>query len=324
MSTLLRSIAPKFCRLQSLNLRQIQHHQLNDEAVEAVAKYCHDLHSLDLSNSNQLTDASLETLAHGCNQLEKLYISGCSGITDSALINLATKCKKLIYLNLCGCVRAATDRALQALAQNCHDLQSLNLGWCEKVTDVGVTSLAKGCPQLRAVDLCGCVLITDQSVIALAQNCPLLKSLGLYYCQNITDKAMYSLVNSSICGAHRGYSKQSRVDRLSHDGEHQVQQCRQSNGGKSRDYMESVLSEEDGHGLLQLNISQCTSLSAPAVQAVCDTFPGLHTCSERHSLIISGCLNLTSVHCVCGAVAARRGRKNRSAVSPLETLHAIR
>ncbi|WJX41001.1 F-box protein skp2a [Trifolium repens] len=52
-------------------------------------------------------------------------------------------------------------------------------------------------------------------------------------------------------------------------------------------------------GLRTLNISQCTSLFPSAVQAVCDSSPALHTCSGRHSLVISGCLNLTSVHCAC-------------------------
>jgi F-box and leucine-rich repeat protein 1 (S-phase kinase-associated protein 2) len=108
-----------------------------------VAKYCHDLRALDLSNSTQLT----------------------------------TKCNRLRHLNLCGCCRATSDRALLALAQNCCDLQFLNFGL---VTDVGVTGLAQGCPEMRAVNLCSCVLITDESVVALVENCP---RLNLYYCQ---------------------------------------------------------------------------------------------------------------------------------------------
>jgi F-box and leucine-rich repeat protein 1 (S-phase kinase-associated protein 2) len=44
------------------------------------------------------------------------------------------------------------------------------------------------------------------------------------------------------------------------------------------------------------------------VQAVCDSFPALHTCPERHSLIISGCLSLTSVHCACALHPHRAGR----------------
>uniref|UniRef100_A0A0C9SAM7 TSA: Wollemia nobilis Ref_Wollemi_Transcript_2419_1722 transcribed RNA sequence n=1 Tax=Wollemia nobilis TaxID=56998 RepID=A0A0C9SAM7_9CONI len=332
MNNLVLSIIPRFTHLQSLNLRQNQH-QLNDHAVEMVAKFCHDLRVLDLSNSTQLTDKSLEALAHGCNQLEKLNISGCNAINDSALILLAEKCNKLRHVYLCGCHRAVTDRALLALAHNCCRLQCLNLGWCEKVTDVGVTGLAQWCPDLRAVDLCGCVLITDQSIIALAENCPHLRSLGLYYCQNITDIAMYSLACSNIYRPVKPNLKHKRPHtRYNTDSVFQASGMHDSprrsfggpsscsisdrNAAASRDYMESVLNDQEEEcGLMKLNIGQCTSLSAPAVQAVCDAFPALHTCPGRHSLIISGCLNLTSVHCVC-AVEALRERRNKAASSP--------
>lgn len=114
--------------------------------------------------------------------------------------------------------------------------------------------------------LCWLFLVADDSVISLANGCRHLRSLGLYYCQNITDRAMYSLANSRY--------------------------------GRNHEVWESVLSKH-GEGLRNLNVSQCTALTAPAVQAVCDSFPALHTCPERHSLIISGCLSLTSVHCAC-------------------------
>ena len=114
---------------------------------------------------------------------------------------------------------------------------------------------------------------SDDSVIALANRCVHLRSLDLYYCQNITDRAMYSLA-------------QSRV--------------------RNKPAMwESVEVRNDEEGLRTLNISQCTALTPSAVQALCDTFPALHTCSGRHSLIMSGCLNLTSVHCACAVQAHR-------------------
>lgn len=68
---------------------------------------------------------------------------------------------------------------------------------------------------------------------------------------------------------------------------------------------ESMKGMNDEEGLKTLNISQCTALTPPAVQAVCDSFPALHTCSGRHSLIMSGCLNLMSVHCACAFHAHR-------------------
>ncbi|XP_074280218.1 F-box protein SKP2A-like [Silene latifolia] len=271
MNDLVLTLAPKFTRLQTLILRQDKA-QLEDNAVETIANFCHEIRELDLSKSFKLTDRSLYALAHGCPNLTKLNISGCLGFNDSGVAYLTSFCKKLKSLNLCGCGKAATDRALQAIAYNCSELQTLNLGWCEKVGDLGVTSLAYGCPNLRALDLCGCVLITDESVIALANRCPHLRSLGLYYCQNITDRAMYSL-------AQRVRNK------------HAV--------------LQSIKTRYEDDGLMNLNISQCTALTPPAVQAVCDSFPSLHTCPGRHSLIISGCLNLTSVHCACGVHAHR-------------------
>uniref|UniRef100_A0ACD5VXK3 Uncharacterized protein n=2 Tax=Avena sativa TaxID=4498 RepID=A0ACD5VXK3_AVESA len=276
MNELVMSLAHKFTKLQVLSLRQIKP-QLEDNAVEAVANNCHDLRELDLSRSFRLSDRSLYALAHGCLHLTRLNISGCSNFSDAALVHLTSQCRNLKCLNLCGCVRAVSDRALQAIARNCGQLQSLNLGWCDTVTDRGVTSLASGCPELRAVDLCGCVLITDESVVALANGCPHLRSLGLYYCQNITDRAMYSLAaNRRIRSKGMSWDTTSR---------------------RSRD---------DKDGLVNLNISQCTALTPPAVQAVCDSFPALHTCPERHSLIISGCLSLTAVHCACALHRAGR------------------
>ncbi|KAL6984345.1 F-box protein skp2a [Sarracenia purpurea var. burkii] len=273
MNNLVLSLSPKFAKLQTLILRQDKP-QLEDNAVETIASYCHDLQDLDLSKSFKLSDSSLFALAHGCPNLTKLNISGCSAFSDTALAYLAGFCRKLKYLNLCGCVKAASDKALKAIGNNCNQLQALSLGWCEKVGDAGVTSLAYGCPNLRALDLCGCVLITDDSVIALANNCLRLRSLGLYYCQNITDRAMYSLAHSRVKNKH-GIWKSVKNNRY----------------------------EEEG--LMNLNISQCTALTPPAVQAVCDSFPALHTCSGRHSLIISGCLSLTSVHCPCAVQAHR-------------------
>lgn len=119
-------------------------------------------------------------------------------------------------------------------------------------------------------------LVADDSVIALADNCLHLRSLGLYYCQNITDRAMYSLAHSRVNNKHEIWKSVKRNMR------------------------------EEEEGLINLNISQCTALTPPAVQAVCDSFPALHTCPGRHSLIISGCLSLTSVHCPCAGIQAHR------------------
>lgn len=240
MNNLVLSLAPKFTKLRVLVLRQDKS-QLQDNAVETIANCCHELQDLDLSKSFKLTNCCLYALAHGCPNLTKLNISGCSAFSDTALSYLSKFCRKLKILNLCGCVKAASDTALKDIGYNCNQLQYLNLGWCENVGDIGVMSLAYGCPDLRVLDLCGCVLITDASVIALANNCLHLRSLGLYYCQNITDTAMYALAHSRVKNKHEVW--------------------------------ESVRNRFEEEGLRNLNISQCTALTPPAVQALCDSFP---------------------------------------------------
>ncbi|KAG4147745.1 hypothetical protein ERO13_D05G242000v2 [Gossypium hirsutum] len=272
MNNLVLSLAPKFTRLQTLILRQ-EYPQLEDNAVEAIANFCHDIQELDLSKSFKLSDHSLYALARGCPNITKLNISGCTSFSDGALEYLTNFCQKLKILNLCGCVKAATDRALQAIGRNCKMLQSLNLGWCDNVGDIGVMSLAYGCPDLKCLDLCGCVRITDDSVIALADKCLHLRSLDLYYCRNITDRAMYSLAHSRV--------------------------------NNKPSLWQSMKGRYDEEGLRSLNISQCTALTPSAVQTLCDTFPALHTCSGRHTLVMSGCLSLTSVHCACAVQAHR-------------------
>lgn len=71
---------------------------------------------------------------------------------------------------------------VQAIGRYCHELQCLNLGWCEEVGDVGVMSLAYGCPDLRIVDLCGCVQITGiLHTVEIRKFAHL--TVGLIFCQ---------------------------------------------------------------------------------------------------------------------------------------------
>ena len=55
MNNLVLSLSPKFTKLQTLILRQDKP-QLEDNAVETIANFCHDLQILDLSKSFKLTD----------------------------------------------------------------------------------------------------------------------------------------------------------------------------------------------------------------------------------------------------------------------------
>ncbi|KAL9996315.1 putative F-box domain, leucine-rich repeat domain superfamily, F-box-like domain superfamily [Helianthus debilis subsp. tardiflorus] len=267
INNLVLSIVPKFTNLRDLDLSLTLHKKrvplLDDNAVETIANNCHDLEDLGLSLNCALGGRSLYALARGCPNLTKLDIGFCSAFSDHGLVFLSRNCRKLKILNLFGCYNAATNKALKAIGDNCRQLESINLGWCFGVGDAGVKDLAYGCPNLNAIDLFQCISVTDESVIALANNCLHLRSLGLCHCHSITDRAMYALARGRV---------KSKDEVL---------------GGSVKTQYEN------------LDISYCKALTAPAVQALCDSFPALHTCPSRRSLIMSGCSNLTSVHCAC-------------------------
>ncbi|GMI89546.1 hypothetical protein like AT1G21410 [Hibiscus trionum] len=61
MNNLVLSLAPKFTKLQTLILRQANP-QLEDNTVETISEFCHDLQDLDLSKSFKLSDCSLSAL----------------------------------------------------------------------------------------------------------------------------------------------------------------------------------------------------------------------------------------------------------------------
>ncbi|KAF5809439.1 putative F-box domain, leucine-rich repeat domain superfamily, F-box-like domain superfamily [Helianthus annuus] len=277
MNKLVLSLAPKLTKLRGLTLRQKFEPLLDDDTVETIANNCHDLEDLDLSRNSKLGDPSLSALARGWPNLTKLNISDCSGFSDDGLEFVSSRCRKLKILNLSGCGKAVTHKALKAIGDNCRQLESINLGKCPRVDDAGVMSLVYGCPDLHVVDLDHCFEITDESVIALANNCLHLRSLNLYGCENITDRAMYALAHSRV-------------------------------KNKDEVFWEPVKTRGEKEGLMNLNISFCKAVTPHAVQALCRSFPALHTCSRRPSLIMHGCKKLTSVHCACASQLHRAVR----------------
>ena len=46
-----------------------------------------------------------------------------------------------------------TDAGISALGAGCGQLQSIDLGDCEKDTDAGISALGAGCGQLQSIDL---------------------------------------------------------------------------------------------------------------------------------------------------------------------------
>ena len=66
------------------------------------------------------------------------------------------------------CRSTISDAAVQALANSCPNLTTIDLTYCDKITDAAVQALANSCPNLTSDNLRGCHNITDAAAQALA------------------------------------------------------------------------------------------------------------------------------------------------------------
>jgi len=144
--------------------------------------------ALGLRCNMTTTDADLEALARSCAALKSLDLTYTRAVTDEGIKALAKGCQGLENLSLWGRDRVG-DEAIKALA-DVASLRSLVLGNCDRVTDDGIKALTK-CTRLRAVNLKECGHITDDAIVALA-TCPQLDSLNLSRTQ-ISDVGVHAL-----------------------------------------------------------------------------------------------------------------------------------
>jgi hypothetical protein len=91
-----------------------------DESVrEFAVRYGSVTKKVCLRHCSAITDGAVEALAKHCTGLQSIDIHGCSAITDGAVVVLAKHCACLqeIVLNRCS---AITDGAIEALAKHCR------------------------------------------------------------------------------------------------------------------------------------------------------------------------------------------------------------
>jgi hypothetical protein len=169
---------------------------ITDGAVEALAKHCTGLQTINLWRCSAITDGAIEALAKNCTGLQTIHLSYCRAITDGAVKALAKHCTGLHTIDISGC-SAITNGAVKALAKHCTGLHTIDLTLCSAVTDGAIEALAKHCTGLQSIGLWNCSAITDGAVEALTKHCTSLHTINLGGCSAITDGAVVALQLSS-------------------------------------------------------------------------------------------------------------------------------
>ena len=84
-----------------------------------------------------------------------------------------------------------TDEAFEFF-KGCHNLKTINLSGCTKITDAIMFEYLKHCDELQYVDFSACNM-TDAAIKFLVKHCPKLQSVNFTRCKNLTDDVYDSL-----------------------------------------------------------------------------------------------------------------------------------
>ncbi|CAI9785521.1 unnamed protein product [Fraxinus pennsylvanica] len=174
-------------RLKHLNLNKCSN--IGDIAVTSVAKACSSsLGTLKLMDCCKVGDESVFSLAKYCENLETLFIGGCRNISDEAVKSLASSCHcSLKNLRMDWCLHVA-DTSLDCIFLVCRELEVLDVGCCDEVTDAAFQGLGNEDFKLslKILRVSNCPKITVVGISKLLKSCESLEYLDVRSCPHIT------------------------------------------------------------------------------------------------------------------------------------------
>uniref|UniRef100_A0A6P7GRN8 F-box/LRR-repeat protein 14 n=1 Tax=Diabrotica virgifera virgifera TaxID=50390 RepID=A0A6P7GRN8_DIAVI len=152
---------------------------ITDSGLKHLAKMTN-LRELNLRSCDNISDIGMAYLAEGGSRISSLDVSFCDKIGDQALVHISQGLFNLKSLSLSAC--QISDEGLAKISNTLHDLETLNIGQCSRVTDKGLTNIAEALTRLKCIDLYGCTRITTvglEKVMKLPQLSVL--NLGLWH-----------------------------------------------------------------------------------------------------------------------------------------------
>ncbi|KAI3874993.1 hypothetical protein MKW98_019566 [Papaver atlanticum] len=162
---------------------------VGDAGILRVSEACSSLTTLKLLDCLKAGDDSIYSLARSCKNLETLVIGGCRNISDESIKSLAFSCNhKLKFLRMDWCL-SISDSALSCILSLCKNLEALDIGCCEEVTDRAFQDLASSGfeSSLKILRISSCPKITVFGITKLLESCKTLQYLDVRSCPHITE-----------------------------------------------------------------------------------------------------------------------------------------
>lgn len=155
----LKHISQGLPNLQRINLSFCI--SISDSGLKYLAKM-NSLRELNLRACDNISDIGIGYLAEGGSRVSTLDVSFCVKLSDQALMHLSQGLFNLRALSMSAC--QISDEGVCRLAKTLHELETLNIGQCHRVTDRGLMTIAESLTHLRSIDLYGCTRITPAGI----------------------------------------------------------------------------------------------------------------------------------------------------------------
>ncbi|XP_015126503.1 F-box/LRR-repeat protein 14 [Diachasma alloeum] len=155
----LRHISVGLTCLKSTNLSFCV--SITDAGLKHLAKMS-SLREVNLRSCDNISDVGMAYLAEGGSRISSLDVSFCDKIGDLALVYISQGLFNLKSLSLSAC--QVNDEGICKIAKTLHELETLNVGQCSRLTDKALFTIGESMGQLKCIDLYGCTKITTSGL----------------------------------------------------------------------------------------------------------------------------------------------------------------
>lgn len=194
----------RWCRhLVSINVAQCQ--QLSDNGVNGFFKQFYGfLEEFDVSNCILLGSGSAHTLSRHATQLRTIKLNGLSKVDSTSLTALWSAARCLAHFEMCSNLSTTTthrkssmphfsDFVLTNAILPVDTLTHVKFIGAFQITDVGACALARACTLLQSIDVSYCNSISDALLVELAVHAVQLRSFVGTGCILITSTGVQAL-----------------------------------------------------------------------------------------------------------------------------------
>jgi F-box and leucine-rich repeat protein 2/20 len=226
--------------------------------------------TLDLSSCKAITADVLCQVLFRAPKLQRLILEGCSQLYDIVLVTVSSECTDIRHLSVANC--RCTDEGVTALAEACHELESLNLSGNRGVGDESIISISQHLLGLQCLDLSHCFFIRlSSSIEQLCRNIPTLVELRLSFSNLVTKSTIDAIAQYapqmqtlSLC-CNPSYSPMTNTDLMN-----LAMHCT---------------------SLTELSLLQCSLITDVGVAALIDHCPSLRKLDLSYNSITQKTLN---------------------------------